>query len=136
MGRKSKSKSTRCQTSCSYSWNKKVSNYRNYNVNFYAIRNLDIVQSMLIDGAKHNVIHFWESLWHANCQICKDRPIFNSKINFDFYFINWWFEAVCCEIDSGITLASLNTQKMSHQNFMQNFIRNPKILFLNFFLKN
>ena len=84
---------------------------------------------MLIDGAKYNVIHFWKAYGMPN----KDWPIFNSKINFDFYFINWWFEAVWCDIDSGITLASLNTQKSYAPKFHSKFCQKSKNYVFNFF---
>ena len=47
---------------------------------------LAAVQFMISNGAKYNVIHFWN--W----------PIFNSKIYFDFYFIN------CFKVSSFICL--------------------------------
>ena len=80
---------------------------------------------MLIDGAKYNVIHFWKAYGMPN----KDWPIFNSKINFDFYFINWWFEAVCCDINSEITLAWLNTRKCVSPKFHSEI---QKLCFKNF----
>ena len=77
-------------------------------INYESQSQLATVQSMLIDGVKYNVLHFWKAYGMPN----KDWPILNSKINFDFYFINWWFEAVCCDINSEI-LISMLLQKLN-----------------------